>query len=256
MSTFPGGYTQQENYEPGLIQLREAKWYAFDLDDTLHSFRKASAAAVKAVLDVVHERSGRTLGELEVEYKRILTQGTAAAFVDGKTSHQYREDRFRQLAQSFDIKLDDGQMQDLVNLYEKVLTESLELEPGVLDLFRTLKSYGHKIAIITEGPQDAQERTVEALGIAPYIDYLANTNKPRVAKIDGLFVKVLEHLELEPKDMIMIGDSWDRDIVPATQAGIYCIYYSEVERTLESRDHQTRIGQFEKFEALVEAAHR
>lgn len=256
MSTFPRGYTQQENYEPGLIRLREAKWYAFDLDDTLHSFRKTSAAAVKAVFEVIHERSGRTLEELEVEYKRILKQGTASAFVDGKTSHQYREDRFRQLVQVYNIKLNDGQLEELVDIYEKVLTEGLELKPGVLDLLQTLKRHGHKIAVITEGPQDAQERTVQALGIAPYIDYLATTNKLRVAKIDGLFVKVLEHLGLEPKDMIMTGDSWDRDIVPATQAGMYCIYYSEVERMLETPDQQTRIGQFEKFEALVEAARR
>ncbi|KAJ4374609.1 hypothetical protein N0V86_007480 [Didymella sp. IMI 355093] len=161
-----GNEARKDTYNASLLRLREAKWYAFDLDDTLHGFRKASSAAVKAVLEVIHKNSDCALEELESEYKRILTQGTSSAFVDGKTSHQYREDRFRQLLQVHNINLDDAQMQDLLSLYERVLTENLELKPGALELLQTLKRRGHKIAVITEGPQDAQERTVEALGIA------------------------------------------------------------------------------------------
>ncbi|KAF1360922.1 HAD-like protein [Lizonia empirigonia] len=183
--------------------LRDAKWYAFDLHDTLHGFRKASAAAVTTVLRILNgqRHPESALEDLEMEYKRILARGTASAFVDGRTSHQYREDRLQQ---------------------------NFELKPGVLDLLKTLKQYGHMIAVITEGPQDGQERTVEALGLMPYIDYLATTNKLGVAKTDGLFVKVLEHLGLEPNEMIMTGDGWERDIVPATQAGIYCVHYTDM----------------------------
>lgn len=244
------------SYDVSLTRLREARWYAFDLDDTLHSFRAASSAAVKAVLQIIQDLSGHAMEELESEYKRILAQGTASAFVDGKTSHQYREDRFRRLLRVRDIALDDMQMQTLVALYEEVLTDHLELKPGVLGLLQTLKRHGHKIAVVTEGPQDAQERTIKALSIAPYIDYLATTNQLGVAKIDGLFVKVLERLELGPRDMIMTGDSWARDIVPATQAGMYCVFYSAVDRTMDCPDQQRRIGRFDEFQMLIGAAHR
>ncbi|KAH6633636.1 HAD-like domain-containing protein [Boeremia exigua] len=241
--------------EAALIQLHEATWYAFDLDDTLHEFRKASAAAVKAVLKIIHETSGHTLEELDEEYKRVLSRGTALAFVDGKTSHQYREDRFQQLVRVFDIKLNEGQMQILVDLYEEVLTKSLELKPGVLELFQTLKRCGKKIAVITEGPQDAQERTVEALGLTSHIDYLATTNKLRVAKIDGLFSRVLEHLHLQPDEIIMTGDSWKRDIVPATQAGIYCIHYSEKGPEYDDSEKQRSIRTFGQLQDIIEKAH-
>lgn len=241
----------RNNPSPRLL----AKWFAFDLDDTLHSFRAASSAAVKTVLKVIHDLNGRALEELESEYERVLAKGTVSAFVDGKASHEYRRDRFWQLVRACNVALEDEQVQSLVALYEEVFMESLELKPGVLELLQTLKRLGHKIAVVTERPQDAQERTVEALGIAPYIDFLASTNKLGVAKIDRLFVRVLEHLEIHPQDMVMTGDSWERDIVPATQAGIYCIFYSEAERTLEHQDKQARIGQFEELRALVEAAH-
>ena len=249
--------TRQSSYEAAaLVRLRKAKWYAFDLDDTLHSFRKASAAAVRAVLEVIHEKSGRALEELEAEYQRILVQGTVSAFVDGKTSHQYRRGRFQQLVAAYGIKMDKVQMQTIVDSYEKVMTENLELKSGVLVLLQTLKRYGRKVAVITEGPQDAQERTVKALGITPYIDYLATTNKLGVAKIDGLFVKVLEHLRLEPEHMILTGDSWEKDIVPATQVGLYCFHYSEEEPESDESDKRTTIRDLIELQTLVEKAHR
>lgn len=235
--------------------LRDAKWYAFDLDDTLHGFRKASAAAVTTVLRILNEQRHpeSALEDLEIEYKRVLARGTASAFVDGKTSHQYRADRLQQVAQKCDIRMCDGQMEALLSCYERSLTENLELKPGALDLLKTLKRYGHMIAVITEGPQDAQERTVEALGLMPYIDYLATTNKLGVAKTDGLFVKVLEHLGLEPKEMVMTGDSWERDIVPATQAGMYCCHYTE---SRPVSDEVLSISGLDVLQTLVDTAHR
>ncbi|UPX12803.1 uncharacterized protein EKO05_0003340 [Ascochyta rabiei] len=130
--------------------------------------------------------------------------------------------------------------------------ESLELKMGVLDLLQTLRKYGHKIAVITEGPQDVQERTVKCLGLVPYIDYLATIKELVVAKVEGLFVKVLEHLGLRPKDVIMIGDSLERDIVPATHAGMYCVHFTSFEATY---DEQIQIERFDTLKKLVEHAH-
>jgi putative hydrolase of the HAD superfamily len=243
-------HSRELEFKAMRARLREAKWYAFDLDDTLHSFRKASGAAATAVLQVIHKEHNPpcSLEELEAEYKRILAQRTAAAFVDGKTSHQYREERLRLIAHKWDLKVSQEQMQVLLDYYELALMASLELKSGVLDLLKTLRQYGHKIAVITEGPQDAQERTVDALGLTPFISYLATTNKLRIAKVDGLYAKVLEHLNITSHDMIMIGDSWERDIVPAKKAGIYCIHYTENEET--ARD-MTKLAKFDHLTAVI-----
>ncbi|KAF3006800.1 hypothetical protein E8E13_010386 [Curvularia kusanoi] len=243
-----------ENYPDTLHKLRTAKYYAFDLDDTLHNFRSASSTASKSIFSALQPLSTSPIHELESSYQKILSQGTSSAFVDGKTSHQYRSDRFQKLVDAHGIQLQSGEMQKLVELYERVLMETLERKEGVLELFQTLKSRGHSIAVVTEGPQDAQERTVEALGITPYIDYLATTNKLGVAKVDGLFVKVLEHLDLKPADMVVIGDSWERDVVPASQAGLYCVHYSEKDGS-GAIAQGWRVSGLEQLRLLVEAAH-
>jgi len=219
-------------------RLENATWYFFDLDDTLHEFRKASSAAVDATLHLIlenhahHELSSGeplTIAELKAEYIKFLKIGTSAAFVDGKTSHEYRAERFQGVMNAFGIDCTEQQMQVLLDTYETTIMQNLELKKGAIPLLETLKQQGKRIAIITEGPQDSQERTVAALGLEPYFDRLITTNKLGVAKIDGLFGKALEMVSVKSEEVVMVGDSWERDVVPAVEAGIMCVWFAEKE---------------------------
>lgn len=80
---------------------------------------------------------------------------------------------------------------------------------------------------MTEGPQDAQDRTIQALGIRGYIDFLATTNHFGVTKTTGLFPKVLEYLGISPGDIAYIGDNEQRDIKPAMAEGVFSIHLAE-----------------------------
>ena len=217
-------------------RLKNATWYFFDLDDTLHEFRKASSAAVDATLRLIlqnhahHEPSfgePLTVAELRAEYLKILKTGTSAAFVDGKTSREYRAKRFHGVMNAFGIDCTEQQMQVLLDRYETAITRNLQLKEGAILLFETLKQQWKKVAIITEGPQDSQERTVAALGLEPYFDRLVTTNKLGVAKVEGLFGKALEMIGVKSEEVVMVGDSWERDVVPAVEAGIECVWFAE-----------------------------
>ncbi|KAI4954108.1 hypothetical protein J4E91_001818 [Alternaria rosae] len=196
-------------------RLRNATWYFFDLDDTLHEFRKASSAAVDAALRLIlenhahHEPSSGeppTVAELKEQYVKILKTNTSAAFVDGKISHEYRAERFQAVMNTFGIDCTEQQMQVLLDTYETAITQNVQLKEGALSLLKVLKQQGKSIAIITEGPQDSQERTVAALGLEPYFDRLITTNKLGVAKIDGLFGKALEMIGVKSEEVIMTAD--------------------------------------------------
>lgn len=120
-----------------------------------------------------------------------------------------------------------GVVDNLTTLYETELKSSLELKSGEIELLTILKSLGKKIAIITEGPQDAQVWTLDELGLTGYVDLLATSNHFKVSKTNGLLGTVLEHLGIPPSDMAYIGDSEERDIKPARDIGIFCIHFSE-----------------------------
>ncbi|RGP60250.1 hydrolase-the had superfamily protein [Fusarium sporotrichioides] len=205
--------------------LQSKSWFGFDLDDTLHEFRKASRAATTHCLNRIANENQPTLQDLQERYSIILKQGTADAFTDGKTSHDYRRARFTATLSHFG--LDHDCIDELLNDYERVLVKSLTHKPGAISLLETIKGSGRKIVVITEGPQDAQERAVRDLGIEQYIDFLATTNYFGVAKVSGLFGKVLDHLKIQPHEMVYIGDSQQRDVEPATKEGIYAIHLDE-----------------------------
>ncbi|KAH6721848.1 HAD-superfamily hydrolase, subfamily IA, variant 1 [Leptodontidium sp. MPI-SDFR-AT-0119] len=189
----------------------EKKWIGFDLDDTLHEFRRSSGLATSKSLEAISQRYGVPVSSLKESYSRILKARTTSAFSDGKTSFDYRRES------------SSSSMTTLI--------PSLKLKEGAMELLSTLKGMGKKIVVIPEGPQDAQERMVKALGIIGYIDFLATTNRFGVSKIDGLFAKVLEHLGIAASEMMYIGDSEDRDVKPTVKLGIYSIHLDESKDT-------------------------
>lgn len=209
--------------------LTEKTWFAFDLDDTLHDFRGASHQAAETVFQLIRYRHQTDVDAMRGAYGRILKRTTTGAFTDGKTSYEYRHERITALLKEFSIPIAPGLVEDLVGLYKSELGKSLKLKPGARSLLTTLKAMGKKIVIITEGPQDAQEWTLNELDIKDKVDYLATTNFFRTSKVDGLFGKVLEHLKIDAASMVYVGDSEERDMVPAMKEGIFSILYADHE---------------------------
>lgn len=207
--------------------LAEKTWIGFDLDDTLHEFRRSSGTATDKVLEEMHKQYNIKLTALGAEYSKVLKKTTANAFSDGKSSWYYRRERFASVLAEFGIGVNDRFMAHLLNLYESTLMSSLELKCGAFSLLTTAKAMGKKIVVITEGPQDAQEKAVRGLGIEKSIDFLATTNYFRVSKTEGLFPRVLEHLGVSPGDMAYIGDNEERDMKPAMAEGIFAIHLDE-----------------------------
>jgi putative hydrolase of the HAD superfamily len=210
-------------------RLSSATWVGFDLDDTLHEFRNAPSAASKSVIRTISERYAIPTPLLQQQYAVILREKTSPAFADGRSSHDYRKERFVALFESVEIAPDDEFIQGLLVTYEKSLAASLKLKDGALGLLQRLRSLGKKTMVITDGPQDAQAWTIAQLGIAPYVDYLATKNQSMSTKTTGLFSQVLEHWGVAPNEIVYIGDSLDRDIVPAAEEGILCIHLANTQ---------------------------
>lgn len=179
-------------------------WIGFDLDDTLHEFRRSSGIAVTEIIQKISSRYGTPVLTLRDEYSKVLKEKTANAFSDGKTSFDYRRERFSSLLSRLCLPQDDIFMTEILELYESSLIASLELKCGALELLSALKGMGKKIVVVTEGPQDAQERTVRALGIDGYIDFLTTTNHFHATKTENLFTRVLETFGISSTDIAYI----------------------------------------------------
>ncbi|KAJ5104505.1 hypothetical protein NUU61_001852 [Penicillium alfredii] len=209
------------------------KWFGFDLDNTLHTFRHASARASTSVFEAIRAEMGSRvkIASLRASYKEILRSGTAHAFTDGRSSAEYRRERFAQLLQTHQIAFDDAQMEHLLDIYRVSLQAHLTLKPGALDLLRVLRGLDKKVIVVTEGPADAQEWTVRELGLWPWIDVLVTTNEVGKAKVDGLFGVVLDKYHIKANEMVYFGDHALRDVQAAAAEGILAVLYDETQES-------------------------
>jgi putative hydrolase of the HAD superfamily len=202
------------------------RWVAFDLDDTLHYFRRASGSASQAVLREIERDSGIELGILDRAYCEILRTAQSGHFSQSKTSREYRAERFGALLGRFDQ--DPGPRLDrILDLYDAALAQALTLKPGARQALAAAKRSGLSVMVISEGPQDAQETTIDRLGIAPSIDLLVTSAGEQVSKTDGLFERALERAGCERHEGLYVGDSVERDIVPTCALGIANVYVGD-----------------------------
>jgi putative hydrolase of the HAD superfamily len=242
-----------------LQQARSRSWFGFDLDDILHEFRRASANASTHVFKAIHSSNSQiSIDTLKTTYQGILRNTTANAFADGRTSTEYRRERFGRLLQVHGLTglnhfLGPGNplLDRLLDLYRDSLRESLALKPGVLHLLQTLRRLGKKIIVITEGPADAQEWTVQELGIWRYIDVLVTTNEVGRSKVDGLFGVVLDRYGIYSDDIVYFGDNEVRDVQAAREEGILAVHYDEKQGSQLDDINALRVNSWDVVEKVL-----
>lgn len=210
--------------------LAEKEWFGFDLDDTLHEFRKASTQASQGVFESITYQHGIEIETLKSSYAEILRCVTANAFTDGRTSTEYRRDRFTRLLRVHginEVDQEDQYIAHLLDVYQSSLQSNLAFKAGALSFLRALKQRSKNIIVITEGPADAQEWTIRELGLKPYIDVLVTTNEMGRSKVDGLFGAVLRKYGIHSEEIIYFGDNAVRDIQASQEEGILAVLYDE-----------------------------
>lgn len=193
-----------------------------DLDGTLHDFRKTARVAMEVVYREVQEKYSLNLAEMQRVYADIIREAEKAAFADRRTSHEYRRERFTKLLSHFDIQ-DEPFVYALEELYGSTFESNLfvadETKAVLAQLARRYTLY-----MITEGPRDAQLRTVDGLGIGKHFRKIYTSNEYGERKESGGLFTLAQHDIGVPNDQIVvIGDVKERDVKGAQIAGIKAI---------------------------------
>lgn len=119
--------------------------------------------------------------------------------------------------------------QDLQPLH---LCMEIQLRPHVKNTLQRLADLGYKQAVLSNtatSDSDAARCMLERLEIAHYFEFIYATqseltpNKPQKPS-PIVFEIVLNALKIEPNQAVMIGNSWDNDVIGANQSGIHAIW--------------------------------
>ncbi|WP_040279017.1 HAD family hydrolase [Psychroserpens damuponensis] len=108
---------------------------------------------------------------------------------------------------------------EILNIGKYMLDAPVELLDGIEDVLKTL-SKNYRLIVLTKGDLLDQERKLEKSNLASYFHHIEVMSDKQEAN----YVKVLNHLDIEPSEFLMIGNSLKSDILPLVNIGAEAIH--------------------------------
>jgi putative hydrolase of the HAD superfamily len=197
----------------------------FDLDNTLWDFNANSYDALHITLKKM-ELLGR-IGDYD-QYFSIyygVNERLWNLYRDNKiTKNVLRGLRFEE-----SLELNDTPMPgigDQINeVYLNEMPKQLRLVPGTLKVLDYLH-HKYRMAIITNGFREVQVDKLTQTGLKKYFDKVFISEEVGAQKPHKkIFEHAVKSMNAPKKKSLMIGDSWDADIIGAMQYGMDQVYY-------------------------------
>jgi FMN phosphatase YigB (HAD superfamily) len=187
----------------------------FDLDNTLIDFiqmkEESCKAAVKAMV-----ASGLQMDE-EQAFKLLLIK-----YFDVGIESDRAFSEFLKSVDQFNHKI----LASGINTYLKTKNKFLKPYPDVKSVLGKLKRKGIFLSIVTDAPKTKAYQRLLGMGIEPYFKIVVGHEDTNKSKHTGLpLLLALEMLKKECQDIatseiLMVGDSIEKDIVPAKELGL------------------------------------
>ena len=115
---------------------------------------------------------------------------------------------------------------EIDDLYLKMMTLQTNLFPGTIEILEALQDKGYKLHIITNGFKEVQHHKLANTGLEKYFTdvYISEDIKsPKPSR--EIFEHSIKSSNARKKESLMIGDSWESDIIGAKKFGIDQIFY-------------------------------
>jgi putative hydrolase of the HAD superfamily len=135
----------------------------------------------------------------------------------------YRLDVWSTVLAAFDV--DDPRLGGgLSDAYVRAQRRGHGVIAGADHLVRSLAGT-YRLGLLTNGPSDIQRFKLAGSGLAACFDAVVISGEVGLGKPDpGVFEDVLARLGVEPEAAVMVGDSWERDVLGALGAGITAVW--------------------------------
>lgn len=191
-----------------------------------HCFRRPDLRGVRGVVfdldDTLIDQKAWMLARLSTMWAAMAAElPTRDCFISAML--QIIEEGER--ARMFDVYaeragLGDGGRERLIAGYRAALPERCDPYPDVLGTLRQLRSRGIRVALLSDNPPASQRAKLGRSPIRPFLDATVLTGELDCSKPDlRAFSAVCRALDLQPHQLVMVGDNMARDVGGALAAG-------------------------------------
>jgi HAD superfamily hydrolase (TIGR01549 family) len=220
-----------------------------DLDDTLIEEATYARSQLRRTADMVKGIDADTWADVVIDSARSLWQASPyyPVFVElGFASWEglwstfegvhppleglaswaavYRRDSWRSALRA--VGKDPGAAELLSERYIEGQRSGHPLLPGALGFVRHLAETV-PVVLVTNGPPDLQRLKIDQAGIGAYLSGVVISGEIGLGKPDpAVFAGALELVGVPAENAVMVGDSWERDVVGALASGMPAVWIS------------------------------
>ena len=116
-------------------------------------------------------------------------------------------------------KISNKTISDILNIGKDMLNKPIELLEGVEEVLKTI-SKKYRLILATKGDLLDQERKLERSGLTDYFHHIEVLSDKKEAN----YSKLLNHLDINPEEFLMIGNSLKSDILPLVNIKAHAIH--------------------------------
>lgn len=218
----------------------------FDLDHTLWDFETNSRLAMLAtVAELGLENQIADFDAFFRHYETINTKLWEAYRNQQIRKPELIRKRFEETLRHFNItEVDPLKMNEL---YLQLMPMQKQLYADVIETLDYLQQRRYQMHIITNGFTEVQHRKIESSGLRQYFDRIFISEEIQAPKPDKrIFQHALKCCNSKKSKSIMIGDSWDSDILGARSMGISQVFVLKKDK-IQQTPPQKEWGEFKKY---------
>ncbi|MEZ0326744.1 MAG: HAD family hydrolase [Fimbriimonas sp.] len=212
-----------------------------DLDDTLCGYWDASKAGLRRALEL-EGPPGYTVEECvkawATAFRDFAPTLKKTGWYEGylKLAEPTRTEQMRRMLSVLQI-VDEERAQRLSEAYLRERDAALTLFEDALEVITKLRER-YPLGLITNGPADLQRMEVATLGLEAFFDPILiegemGEGKPK----PSVFKRAAELMKCGPSQLLMVGNSYNHDVLPALEAGWKAIWIRRPSDVPPSSEH-------------------
>ncbi|HEY3370500.1 MAG TPA: YjjG family noncanonical pyrimidine nucleotidase [Prolixibacteraceae bacterium] len=200
--------------------MRKYEFLFFDLDNTLWDFTANAREALKLALENLNLIS--QLGSFD-DYFQFYEQINDSLWIDYRAKKITKQalivERFSRSLEAFHVTGQDWQ--GINGHYLECMALQTQLFPGTLETLTYLKAKGYQMHIITNGFTEVQHDKLKNSGLSEFFGRIFISEEIQSTKPHReIFEHALKSSNALKRKSIMIGDSWEIDILGAQGFGM------------------------------------
>ena len=196
------------------INYKNIKVIGFDADDTLWVnetyFREAEKAFGRLLSDYeTLNKIDQELFKMEMDNLKLYGYGIKAFVLSMVQS----------AIEISNYNIPNKTIEAILNIGKDMLEKPVELLDGVEDVLKAL-SKKYRLILATKGDLLDQEQKLEKSGLTAYFHHIEVLSDKKEAN----YSKLLSHLDIEPSEFLMVGNSLKSDVLPLINLKAHAIH--------------------------------